>query len=395
MRDAAAVRTEPIRRLRIAVFNRIFATQGGGAERYSIALVEQLALRHEIHVFAQTIQHDFPGVTYHKVSAPFKKPRWINQLWYATVTWWATRRGFDLIHSHENTWHGQVQTVHVLPVKHNLFKERVHGWRWVLRCLKVGTSPRLLVYLALEHVRFAQQRGRQVVVTSQSLAAILAQTYPNSRPMLSVVTPGVATVPGSAGEAQKRMSRSALGLPIQGPCLLFVGNDYRKKGLQTVLDALAVLGPDVFLAVVGHPGQQPDFQSRALAAGVGQRVFFLGALENMPTAYQAADILVHPTLEDTFAMVVLEAMAHGVPVVVSGPTYCGIAGMLKDGVDACILQDPRDAFGLHTAVQRLLSDTYLRQRITDAALQFAKAHQWQTLVSRQEQIYAVALKEMG
>ena len=286
MKDAAAVSTEPIRRLRIAVFNRIFATQGGGAERYSIALVEQLAPRHDIHVFAQTIQHDFPGVTYHRMSAPFKKPRWINQLWYATATWWATRRGFDLIHSHENTWHGQVQTVHVLPVKHNLFKERVHGWRWALRCLKVATSPRLLVYLALEYARFAQQRGRQVVVTSQSLAAIMAQIYPESRPMLSVLTPGVAMVPGSVGEAQKRMARSILGLPTQGRCLLFVGNDYRKKGLHTVLDALAVLEPAVFLAVVGHAGQQVDFQSRALAAGVGSRVFFLGTLENMPTAYQ-------------------------------------------------------------------------------------------------------------
>ncbi len=108
------------RRLRIAVLNRVFAPTGGGAERYSIALVEQLAQRHDIHVFAQQIDHHWPGVSYHRIPTPFVRPRWVNQLWYAAATWWMTRRGFDLVHSHENTWHGQVQTIHVMPVKYNL-----------------------------------------------------------------------------------------------------------------------------------------------------------------------------------------------------------------------------------------------------------------------------------
>ena len=93
----------PPKRLRIAVLNRVFETTGGGAERYSIALVEQLSQRHELHVFAQQIRHDAPGVTYHQVAMPLRKPRWINQLWYAWATWRATRRGFDIVHSHENT----------------------------------------------------------------------------------------------------------------------------------------------------------------------------------------------------------------------------------------------------------------------------------------------------
>ena len=65
--------------MRIAVLSRNFSSTGGGAERYSIALVEQLASRHEVHVFAQTIAHQHPGVTYHQVSLPMKRPRWINQ----------------------------------------------------------------------------------------------------------------------------------------------------------------------------------------------------------------------------------------------------------------------------------------------------------------------------
>ena len=67
-------------RLRIAVLNRVFSPTGGGAERYSIALVEQLAQRHEIHIFAQQTDHHWPGVTYHTMSSPMNRPRWINLL---------------------------------------------------------------------------------------------------------------------------------------------------------------------------------------------------------------------------------------------------------------------------------------------------------------------------
>lgn len=95
-------------RLRIAVLSRSFDSTGGGAERYSIALVEQLAQRHEVHVFAQTIKHQWHMVHYHRLWTPLARPRWINQLWFAARSWWATRRGFDVVDSHENTWHGQV-----------------------------------------------------------------------------------------------------------------------------------------------------------------------------------------------------------------------------------------------------------------------------------------------
>ena len=63
------------KRLRIAVLNRTFSPVGGGAERYSIAMVEQLASRHEIHVFAQEIDHSWPGVAYHRIAMPLRPRR--------------------------------------------------------------------------------------------------------------------------------------------------------------------------------------------------------------------------------------------------------------------------------------------------------------------------------
>jgi len=378
--------SEPTRRLRVAVLNRRFMATGGGAERYSIALVEHLAAQHEMHVFAQEIDHQWPGVTYHRVSCPMRKPRWVNQLWYAIATWWATRTGFDVVHSHENTWHGNVQTVHVLPIKYNLFHGRI-GWARALRWLKVLTSPRLLVYLALERSRFSLTRPRSLVLTSQTLVDQTLQAYPQCQSAIQVITPGVEDVPGTASAQKKSEARALLGLPDAAYCLLFVGNDYRKKGLETLLAAMVQLPPDCAVVVVGNAEQVPAFKAQANALGVAGRVFFLGPLRDVGPAYVAADCLLHPTREDTFAMVVLEAMAHGLPVVVSQARYCGIAALLRDGQEALVLDDPHDAPALAGALLRVKQEPALAIRLCAAGVTFAQDHQWAALAQRQSAIY--------
>ncbi|MBV5300008.1 MAG: glycosyltransferase family 4 protein [Rhodoferax sp.] len=381
----------PARRLRIAVLNRYFSSTGGGAEHYSMALVEQLAARHEIHVFAQQIDHQWPGVTYHQVSQLARRPRWLNQLWYAGVTWWATRSGFDVVHSHENTWHGNVQTVHVLPVKYKLFHDR-HGFSLALRWLKVLTSPRLLVYLWLERCRMSLRRRRAIVVTATGLIEPAALAYPACGAAIQVITPGVAQVVGPASEPQRRSARLRLGLPIGGRCVLFVGNDFRRKGLPTLLQALAQLPKEAYLAVAGNASQIPLFKKQAELAGLAQRIHFLGSCKQMDDVYAAADCLAHPTLEDSFAMVVLEALAHGLPVVVSEEKYCGIASLLTDETHALLLSDPTDAKALAQALQRLLDDAALRQRLTRSASQFARQHLWAAVARQQETIYQALCK---
>lgn len=374
---------EAPRRLRIAVLNRVFSRAGGGAESYSIHIVEHLAARHEVHVFAQEIAHEFPGVVYHRVSRPLAKPRWINQLWYATGTWWATRRGFDVVHSHENTWHGQVQTIHVKPVRGNLLAGR-GGGALVLAWLKIVTSPRLVANLKLESARFARKAGRAIVLASETLRHQAAAAYPSAAPMMSVITPGVdlpAEGP-SPGEA-----RRLLGLPQSGVLMLFVANDYARKGLDALLAAMARLPEGTMLAVVGNPAGIPAYKEQARRLDLAEQVHFLGTMKDVSLAYRAATLLVHPTLDDTFAMVVLEAMAHGLPVVVSGPAHCGISALLQNAENALLLDDPRNERQLSTALSRLLADTALAAKLSENGRRFARNHTWEEAARRYEALY--------
>jgi UDP-glucose:(heptosyl)LPS alpha-1,3-glucosyltransferase len=372
--------------MRIAVLSRNFSATGGGAERYSIAIVEQLAAQHEVHVFAQHIDHRFPGVTYHTVGFYLRRPRWINQLGFAVSTWWATRTGFDIVHSHENVWHGNVQTVHVLPVRHSLFHGR-NGWSLWMQYLKVGTSPRLMTYLWLEKCRYTISNGRRVVVASDALRDAMLQAYPGVARAMEVITPGVA-VPNAVTTADARIAaRGQLRLPEQGACLLFVGNDIRKKGLPTLIKALARLVPDVYLAVVSHPDHREAVAKLAAASGAAQQVFFLGAQSQMDCAYRAATALVHPTLQDSYAMVVLEAFAHGLPVVVSGLPYCGIASDLTHRNQAWVLSDPQDAAELEQAIRTVLTNAALASTLAANGLAFARAHSWERAAALHTQLF--------
>jgi glycosyltransferase involved in cell wall biosynthesis len=380
--DSGAPVELPGRRLKVAVLNRIFSTTGGGAERYSIALVEQLAARHDIHVFAQEINHAWPGVTYHSVGGWFKKPRWLNQLWYAYATWRVTRHGFDIVHSHENVWHGHVQTIHVKTVKRSLWEGR-GGWKRALRWLKIALSPRLITYLALERVRMSPRPGVAIVAVSQALQTELCAQYPRAQAHVSVITPGVAL---PAHTMDREQARKHLGLPTEGQHVLFVANDYPRKGLSTLLEAMQGMN-GVHLLVVGHAGQMERYQAVAQALGLQDRVHFLGSLQEMSPAYCAADVLAHPTLEDSFAMVVLEAMAHGLPVVVSSGVYCGISSLLTHNADALILEHPQDAHALRLALLQVLRDTTLANALRQAGETFANQHSWQHTAQAYEHIY--------
>jgi UDP-glucose:(heptosyl)LPS alpha-1,3-glucosyltransferase len=225
--------------------------------------------------------------------------------------------------------------------------------------------------------------GKAVVAVSQLLRDELVTQYPHCATFISVITPGVAMPNSIMG---RDAARQALGIPVKARFILFVANDYARKGLATLLEAVGGMD-DMKLLVVGNPNQSNAFTKKIQALGMQQRVYFLGSLQNMSSAYFAADVLAHPTLEDSFAMVILEAMAHGLPVVVSGAKYCGIASLLADGTDAIVLNDPLDVLSLRTALQRVLGSKVTIESLINAGKVFARANSWAAVARSYDLLY--------
>ena len=374
--------------MRIAFLSRHFDPQGGGAERYSVAVATELAQRHEVHVFAQSFGPDVPRAwVAHKIPGPLHRPRWINQLWFAVATAWLTRGGFDVVYSHEHSWHGDVQCFHVLPIRHSLMAQRL-GWRKLIRVLKILTSPRLLTYWWLEGARFhgVANGQRMVLAVSEPLRQTLEQTYPQSKGFIKVIPPGVSAVmPAQMGDRDR--ARSALGLPADVPIVLLVANDPVRKGLGVLIQAMGLLPPSWRLVVAGQQPPTATYQPLADQHGAQDKIIFLGPQKDLRLAYQAADVLAHPTLEDTYAMVVLEAMAQGTPVVVSDLPYCGISAELTDGVNATVLKDPRDPVALANTLKSLLEDPDRMQSLKEQGRLWSEQKTWSRCAKAHEQVF--------
>jgi UDP-glucose:(heptosyl)LPS alpha-1,3-glucosyltransferase len=387
--------------IRVANFNRHFSRRAGGAESYAVSLVEGLAnrrladgtLEFDVHVFSQTLEHHHPNVTYHKVPGPLTHPRWINQLLFATYTWWKTKSNFDIVHSHENTWHGHVQTVQVRPIRFHLLEGRT-GWRLWLRWAKIVTSPRLAFYVWLEGARMKALPARVHVAGSQLLKNQMLAAYPHLDANIPIILPGVGA-PNRALE--KATALVQLGLPasvtVDTPLILFVGNDYARKGLPALLASLALVqakqdvASQAHLLVIGNTAQIPKFQLMAAEQGIAEYVHFVGPQSDMSRVYRAASMMVHPTLEDGFAMVVLEAMSYGLPIVVSSQRYCGISQFLQHGEDALVLDDPHDSAAMTAAINRVQTEPDLAKSLSNAGLRFAAQYSWEAVVDAYIDIY--------
>jgi len=86
-------------------------------------------------------------------------------------------------------------------------------------------------------------------------------------------------------------------------------------------------------------------------------------------------------------MVVIEAMSYDLPVVVSCEQYCGIAGLLADGLNTLLLNEPKDSESLVLTIQKLLRHEQLRNNLSKEALKFSADYSWSKIARAQEQIY--------
>ena len=164
--------------------------------------------------------------------------------------------------------------------------------------------------------------------------------------------------------------------------LLLIGNDWRNKGLKTLLQAVAQCPAQnpaqdndmpLRVLVVGQDEQAP-FRLEAQKLGIAQLVQFFAPVPDVRVFYAAADALVAPSLEDSFNLPVLEAMSCGLPVVVS--SAAGVSDWLAHGEDSIVLEDPENKDQLATAIRLLANNSALREAIASKGLRTAAKFSW-------------------
>ena len=369
------------KRLRIALLTERFGYQFGGAESYAVSLFRILSERHEVTVFAREFDHDLP-VRQHVVPIASWCPSWLRLWLFSRRCNQLTRTGFDIIHSHTNAGLANIQLMHVSPVRYRRFFNRTF-----VQKLLVWLRPVQLAYLWMESQAVKAAPGHILIAVAPLVSQQLKLAYGEDL-AVEVLTPGAQTV--LADEGVRQRVRAELGWGPQDIGCLLVARNPLRKGLAAVLRAMLLLPETFRLAVVGA---DPEVQE-VLAAqfpDLGDRVHLISATPEVSPYYLSADVYVHPTLLDSFGMAPLEAMAHGLPVVLSGTAYCGFAQYVTHEQNAWVLSDPRDAEQIAMALRVLGLDAAVRKRLISQAALLVADFSWSAIAERYEALYAKSL----
>ena len=167
--------------------------------------------------------------------------------------------------------------------------------------------------------------------------------------------PNFAAAPPETAPAE----RDLLNTPADAPLLLSMGRLHDAKAHDVTLQALTRI-PDAFLWIAGVGPQEAKLKAMAAALGVADRVRFLGWRNDASALYRAADVCVFPSRYEPLGNVVIQAWAHGLPVVAAASQ--GPAALIADGEDG-LLVPVDDAEALAATTRRLLDDPMLRIRL--------------------------------
>ncbi len=226
-----------------------------------------------------------------------------------------------------------------------------------------------------ERAVFGPGSDTQILLLSEAQRDVYQQHYHTPSQRLHLLPPGVAPdrrAPADAPERRKAV-RASFGLQSQELTLLFMASRFITKGLDRVIATLAHVReaqPSVKsrLLVVGQDRPR-HFQRLARRLGVADGVEFLGGRDDVADLMLGADLLVHPARNEVAGIVLLEALAAGLPVVCTD--ICGYAHHVKAARAGILLPSPFSQEQLDRAVLRYI-DGIFRAECRASALQYAR-----------------------
>jgi len=333
-----------MRKIRFAIGLRDFSRKKGGAERYLVDLCTRMASEgHEVHVYTEHHDEEDPRIIFHPIKTiPF--PRSIRLLSFAIRATRATDKGdYDIILGVGNTLKADILQPH----------GGVH-WAWFWRSLRAYENPVLRMMKLLGRIFSLKQwvsgwvedapyraRGlRAIIAISDMVKKDMMRWYRVPEERIHVIYNGVDLErfhPRNRRYRQEIRSRHAIGDEF---VLLFVSNNFRMKGLVSLIRALAEMKKEnssPFRLLVLGRDRQESYSSLAREMGISKEVIFAGSTQEPEKYYGASDILVHPTFYDACSLTVLEALASGLPVITTASN--GASGVLRHGEEGWVVGD--------------------------------------------------------
>lgn len=354
----------------------------GGAEAFVYEVCERLAAGNEfqIHVFANQWRRGRSPIVFHKIPI-VRFPKFLGPISFAHFARRQIQKhDFDLLHSHERIFEMDLFTFHGIPHR-----------RWIE---KTRTRPLSLFDRAtswVEEKGFNSRRLRLVMPVSSLAGEELLKAYPLSNTRVRVRPPGVdvARFAGLDPAVCRREVRVPHGLSVEDVVVLFVSMNFELKRLDLVLRGVARVaarsaGYSPLKVLVVGKGDAGRFKALARDLGISDRVVFAGVTREIEKYYLAGDIFAMPSRFDTFGLAVLEAMAAGLPVIVSRTV--GACDLVAGGENGFVLsENPADS-EMEAALAALIEPGE-RTRMGEKARRVAAGCSWDKVAEEVAGLY--------
>ena len=340
----------------------------GGQDRYALELARRLAGECDLDLVTIRAEGDLPsGARVLTVPVPDRPLFLAAPLFQRAARRILAGARYDVVHTIGGA----------LPGATVITAQFCHAaWRAANR--SPSLNERLVARQAIAHERAAYRHPalRAVIAVSARTAEEVGRHY-------GPLTVPVTVIPNGVDAARFAPHQGARP-PRPGPLLLFVGA-YGRKGLDTAIRALARLrAPNVTLTAVGD-GPRAPYRRLAAAFGVGDRVRLEPRTPDVARWFADADAFVFPTRYEPFGMVIVEAMASGLPVVTSAAA--GAAELVRDGESGMVVADAEDARGFAAALDRILEDPVRRLAMGHAARQAVLGLTWDRVAEQTLAVY--------
>jgi glycosyltransferase involved in cell wall biosynthesis len=384
--------------LRIAVVSP-FLDRRHGTELCTIEQIERLARLPgwEIHLYSQRVQDVegirpaadpsawAPGVIiWHKV-AEVPTPHLLNYIWWFIANQFHRWRDSSKLEFRPDvTYSPGINCMDADAILvHIVFHEFYEIVRNDLRLPRqpILTWPRTLhrklyyrLIMSLESRIYRNPRLKLAAV-SQLVAEQLKKHFDRADVVVIPNAVDTARFCPQARLENRTAARAALGYSPDEFVLLLIGNDWKKKGLGTLLAGLALLRDLPCRALLVGSDDASPYLSIMDAGNLRGSVSFREPSSDVLKFYAAADVYVGPSLEDAFNLPILEAMACALPVIAS--VRAGASQNIRHRENGFLLQDPRSAQELASLIRQLHADRSLREDMGNAAARTASACNWQ------------------
>jgi UDP-glucose:(heptosyl)LPS alpha-1,3-glucosyltransferase len=255
-------------------------------------------------------------------------------------------------------------------------------------------SPYHQSLLALERRQFQPGHYKRVLAVSEEVKRELLATYAVREDRITVIHNGVdeKRFHFSLRDKFRPLIRKQWHIPLDAPTVLFVGSGFRRKGLDRLMKAWnSPQMKDAYLVVVGDDAQRARYQALAAERANG-KIIFVGRRDDVESYYGAADLLALPAVQEAFGNVVLEALATGLPTVVS--QVVGASEILKGKLADGIVVHPEDPKEL---VDKLLAmlEGGRHPNFALEARELAEAYSWSNHFSKLEIFLKETIEQNG